>query len=146
MPYPAGCDDYEADPVEIRATSNRADMVRGGDVTLEIVLPAGGNTQDLAVDVGGRDVSSAFRMQANGTYEGVVTGLADGPNVITANTINTRPAALTVTNAPRHGPVFSGAQIKPFYCATPVRQVPASSPIPPAARRATWPAPPPMPA
>jgi len=142
----AGCDDYEADPVEIRATSNRADMVSGGDVTLEIVLPAGGNTQGLGVDVGGRDVSSAFPLQANGTYKGVVTGLADGPNVITASTINTRPAALTVTNAPRHGPVFSGAQIKPIYCATPVQQVPASSPIPPAARRATWPATPPMPA
>ena len=44
----AGCDDYEADPVEIRATSNRADMVSGGDVTLEIVLPAGGSTQQPA--------------------------------------------------------------------------------------------------
>ena len=73
--------------------------------------------------MGGRDVSSAFRLQANGTYKGVVTGLADGPNVITASTLNTRPAALTVTNAPRHGPVFSGAQIKPFYCATPTQQV-----------------------
>ena len=117
------CDDYEADPVEIRATSNRADMVSGGDVTLEIVLPAGANTQGLRVEVGGRDVSSAFRLQANGNYRGVVTGLADGANVITAATLNTREAALTVTNAPRHGPVFSGAQIKPFYCATPVQQV-----------------------
>ncbi len=119
----AGCNDYEADPVEIRAVSNRADMVSGGDVTLEIVLPSGGSTQGLQVDVGGRDVSSAFRLQANGSYRGVVTGLADGPNVVTASTLNTRPAALTVTNAPRHGPVFSGAQIKPFYCATPVQQV-----------------------
>ena len=117
------CDDYEADPVEIRATSNRADMVSGGDVTLEIVLPAGANTQGLRVEVGGRDVSSAFRLQANGNYRGVVTGLAEGANVITASTLNTREAALTVTNAPRHGPVFSGAQIKPFYCATPVQQV-----------------------
>ena len=120
----AGCgDDYEADPVQIRATSNRADMVSGGDVTLEIALPAGGSTESLRVDVGGRDVSAAFRLQASGTYKGVVTGLADGPNVITASTLNTRPAALTVTNAPRHGPVFSGAQVKPFYCATPVQQV-----------------------
>jgi hypothetical protein len=64
----AGCnDDYEADPVEIRATSNRADMVSGGDVTLQIVLPAGGRTDGLRVDVGGRDVSSAFRLQADGT-------------------------------------------------------------------------------
>ena len=129
----AGCnDDYEADPVEIRTTSNRADMVSGGDVTLQIVLPAGGRTDGLRVDVGGRDVSSAFRLQADGTYRGVVTGLADGANVITAATLNTRAASLTVTNAPRHGPVFSGAQIKPFYCATPVQQavngiVPASN-------------------
>lgn len=119
----AGCDDYEADPVEIRATSNRADLVSGGDVTLEITLPATGSTQGLQVDVGGRDVSSAFRLQADGKFRGVVTGLADGVNLITASTLNTRPATLTVTNAPRHGPVFSGAQIKPFYCATPVAQV-----------------------
>lgn len=117
------CDDYEADPVEIRATSNRADMVSGGDVTLEVVLPAGADTQGLRVEVGGRDVSSAFRLQANGNFRGVVTGLAEGANLITASTRNTREAALTVTNAPRHGPVFSGAQIKPFYCATPVQQV-----------------------
>ena len=120
----AGCNgDYNADPVEIRATSNRADMVSGGDVTLEIALPASGLRDRLQVDVGGRDVTSAFRLQANGTYKGVVKGLADGPNVVTASTLNTRAATLTVTNAPRHGPVFSGAQIKPFYCATPTPQV-----------------------
>jgi len=115
----AGCNEYEADPVSIRATSNRADLVSGGDVTLEITIPTTATSQGLAVDVNGRDVTSAFRVESGGRVRGVVTGLAVGTNVITASTINSRAATLTVTNAPRHGPVLSGASITPFYCALP---------------------------
>lgn len=117
------CGGNQAEPVEIRTLSNRADLVSGGDVMLEIVLPPNGTAQGLSVTVDGRDVSSAFREVGGGRLRGVVTGLAVGNNVITANTQNTRPASLTVTNAPRHGPVLSGPQVKPFYCATPVQQV-----------------------
>ena len=118
----AGCGSHDAEPVEIRTVSNRADLVSGGDVLLEIVLPPNGVAQGLSVTVDGRDVSSAFREVASGRIRGVVTGLTVGNNVITASTQNTRAASLTVTNAPRHGPVLSGAQVTPFYCATPVQQ------------------------
>ena len=41
----AACNDYEADPVEIRATSNRADMVSGQ--TLKVVATDAGSVRDF---------------------------------------------------------------------------------------------------
>lgn len=119
----AGCGSNNAGPVEIKTVSNRADLISGGDVMLDIVLPPGGSAQALSVTVDGRDVSAAFREVVVGRLRGVVTGLKLGPNLITASTQNTSAASLTVTNAPRHGPVISGAQVTPFYCATPLQQV-----------------------
>ncbi len=113
--------DHEA--VQIRTLSNRADLVSGGDVLVEIVPPAGADGSSLFVRVGTRDVSSAFAKRADGRITGVVTGLAAGENVLLAEMANASAALLTITNAPRHGPLLSGAQITPFYCATPAPQV-----------------------
>ena len=118
----SGCADDSDAPVEIRTLSQRADLVSGGDVTVEVLVPSGSVASGLRVDVGGRDVTSAFTAAGNGRYVGVVTGLAAGDNTIVARTAGTSAAALTVTNAPRHGPVLSGTQVTPFYCATPVPQ------------------------
>lgn len=119
----AACNSSGPDvPVQIRTLNNRADLVSGGDALVEIVIPAGYGTSGLAVDVDGRDVTSAFAVRADGRVTGVVSGLASGANVITASTYNTRAASLTVTNAPRGGPVLSGAQVTPFFCATPTPQ------------------------
>ncbi len=117
-----GCADDSDAPVEIKTLHNRADLVSGGDVTVEVLVPTGSVASGLRVEVGGRDVSSAFTAAGNGRYVGVITGLAAGDNTIVARTDGTSPAALTVTNAPRHGPVLSGAQVTPFHCATPVPQ------------------------
>lgn len=126
----AGCGSSSpTSAVQIRTLNNRADLVSGGDALVEVVLPAGGQAGGLKVDVDGRDVSSAFAVRADGRITGVVTGLASGSNVITARTDNTLAASLTVTNAPRGGPVLSGAQITPFVCATPTPQ-PATADLP----------------
>jgi len=106
--------------LEIKTLSNRADLVSGGDALVEIVLPAGATATGLSVSVDGRDVSSAFAPRADGRVTGLVTGLKTGANVITARAPSTRGATLTVTNAPRGGPVLSGPQPVPFFCATPV--------------------------
>lgn len=108
--------------LEIRAVSNRADMVSGGDALVEIVLPAGASASTLKVKAGDRDLSSAFAARADGRITGLVTGLAAGDNVITAQADKAKAAQLTVTNADRGGPVYSGEQIVPFFCATPVPQ------------------------
>lgn len=116
--------DPELEPLQIKTLSNRADMVSGGDVLVQIVPPAGAEAgAGLVVRAGSRDVSSAFAKRADGRITGLVTGLTDGDTVISADMAGAKGAQLTVTNAPRSGPIISGAQIKPFYCATPTPQV-----------------------
>jgi hypothetical protein len=109
--------------VQLQTVSTRADMVSGGDALIEVVLPAGTLAAGLRVQANGRDVSSAFTVGSDGRILGTVTGLAVGANTITANTDSAGPASLVVTNAPRQGPVISGALTTPFYCATPTPQV-----------------------
>ena len=70
--------------VEIKVLSNRADLVSGGDALVEVVLPTGAAVEGLRVDVDGRDVSSAFKQRADGRVVGLLSGLKDGDNVVTA--------------------------------------------------------------
>jgi uncharacterized tannase-like protein DUF6351 len=107
-------------PLEIKTLSNRADLVSGGDAFVELVLPDHSPIQRLRVLVGARDVSSVFARRADGRITGVITGLALGPNVVVADAAGANAASLTITNHPIGGPVFSGPQIEPFVCATPV--------------------------
>ena len=117
----AGCggSDDPAPLLQIRTLNNRADLISGGDAMVEVVLPAGATSSGLRVDVDGRDVTSAFAVRADGKVTGLVTGLTNGGNLISASTSGATSAKLLVTNAPRGGPVFSGAQIVPYICATP---------------------------
>ncbi|MGI9026746.1 MAG: DUF6351 family protein [Burkholderiaceae bacterium] len=105
----------------IKTLSNRADMVSGGDTLVEIGLPAGIPPAALQVDVGGRDVTSQFaaRPSSNGRVIGLVTGLSNGNNVLTARAAGFS-STLTINNHAIGGPVYSGAQILPWVCATPV--------------------------
>jgi hypothetical protein len=104
------------DPVQVAVLSNRADLVSGGDALVQVTAPAG-TESGLHVDVDGRDVSSAFAARPDGRILGLVTGLALGPNVVTAQLQDGRGARLTITNHPIGGPVFSGPQIQPWTCA-----------------------------
>lgn len=117
----------DAAPV-ISTLGTRADMVSGGDALVEIALPPGGTVNNLGVDVGGRDVTSAFaaRPAFNGRVIGLVTGLANGNNVITAR-YQRGTAQLTINNHPVGGPVYSGAQVTPYVCATPTAQAATST-------------------
>ncbi|RYX90102.1 MAG: hypothetical protein EOO28_30655 [Comamonadaceae bacterium] len=113
----------------ISTINNRADLVSGGDAMVDIALPAGVSAATLKVDVDGRDVSSAFAVRADGRVTGLVTGLIEGANVLSATATGASAAKLTITNASRGGPVISGAQTVPFVCATPLpRSATASSP------------------
>ena len=128
-----GNDDGGPPPVAaptIKVLSNRADMVSGNDVLVEVVLPSGVAASALSVNVAGRDVTTSFaaRSTSNGRIIGLVTGLATGNNVITASAMGSS-SRLTVNNHPIGGPVYSGPQILPWVCATPVAQ-PASGNTP----------------
>ena len=116
-------DNGSSTPVQIKTLSNRADLVSDGDVLVRIELPQSTQLSGLKVDVDGRDVTSAFTARSSsGSATGLVTGLKVGTNVITASADGARAATLTVTNAPRGGPILSGAQVVPFVCATPTPQ------------------------
>lgn len=108
-------------PLSLRTLSTSADLVSGGDALVEVTAPGGADT--LKVTLNGTDVSNAFTRQGDGRFVGTVTGLQVGENVLVATTPG-EPAlgTLVLTNAPRSGPILSGAQVTPFYCATPTPQ------------------------
>jgi hypothetical protein len=107
-----------ATAMKINVLSSRADLVSEGDALVQIVLPAGVDPGTVKVDVGGRDVTSSFAVRSDGRFLGRVEGLADGPNVLTARLPNKHGARIVITNHPRGGPIFSGAQVQPWLCTT----------------------------
>jgi len=110
-------------PMLIRTLGNRADLVSDGDALVEVQAPPGLLASGLLkVGVNGRDVTDAFARSGADRIVGLVTGLENGENVIEATARGGAGARLAVTNAPRSGPVLSGAQVRPFYCATPTPQ------------------------
>lgn len=100
----------------ITALSADPSRVTGGDLLVRITAPS----TSISVSLGGRDISTAFRQTAAGTFIGLVTGLADGRNLIDVRTAwGGRPlASLEVVNYPITGPVLSGPWQQPFICQT----------------------------
>jgi len=113
-PAPARAEDR----FDITVLSNRADLISGGDALIEIVLPAGVDPARVRVDVDGRDVTAAFGVRPNRRYIGLVTGLAERANVLTARAPDGSGASITITNHPIGGPVFAGFQVQPWICNT----------------------------
>ncbi|MEV6823841.1 DUF6351 family protein [Amycolatopsis sp. NPDC051102] len=106
----------------IETVSNpRPALVSGGQVLVR-VAPA---EKRVTVSANGHDVTPAFHAQPDGSLLGLVTGLRDGVNDLSARA-NGRGAHLRVTNHPITGPVFSGAQQHPFYCETEAFGLPAA--------------------
>ena len=64
-----GCPDAMA-ALRVQTVSNRADLVSGGEALVAV-------TEDAAVTVDGRDVTSAFARRPGGAFAGLVTGLGD---------------------------------------------------------------------
>ncbi len=102
--------------VQIRVLSTRADLVSGGEALTQIVLPRGANPARVRITVGHRNVAGQFALRANGKFEGLLTGLAVGRNVLTASLPSGYGARLTITDHAIGGPVFSGPEIQPWQC------------------------------
>src|SRR6185437_1070257 len=103
-------------PTVIQVLSNRADLISGGEALVAVGLPAGTAPSSVRMTLGTRDVTREFALRANGRYEGLVTGLQLGGNVLTATLPNGSGARVTITDHPNGGPVFSGPQIEPWIC------------------------------
>ena len=52
---------------ELRTLSNRPDLISGDDALMEVVLPAGADASQVKVSVGGKDVTAAFALRADGS-------------------------------------------------------------------------------
>ena len=97
--------------------------VSGGDAAMAVKadIPVG---SQLSVKLNGVDVSSSFKADpAGGQMLGVVSGLVNGKNTLTAQVLDASGVAqkngsLDLTNYPRTGPMFSGPQETPFVCET----------------------------
>ncbi|NYI93498.1 hypothetical protein HNR02_006873 [Amycolatopsis endophytica] len=98
------------------------DLVSGGQVLVRV--PA---LRDVRVKANGRDVTEVFKQEGDSLL-GLVDGLRDGVNEITASASGRARASLRVTNHPISGPVFSGPQQQPFACETEAYGLPAATP------------------
>jgi hypothetical protein len=109
-----GSESLTPNQVTIKTLSTDPARVTGGDVLVEVALPSNTPAGSVKITAGDRDVTSQFRPGAMpNTLLGLVTGLANGKNVIKAGS-----ASLDVTNYPITGPVFSGPWQQPFICQT----------------------------
>jgi Tannase-like family of unknown function (DUF6351) len=107
----------QSTPLTLSALSNRADLVSGGDVLLE-VKGIGTSAAGLAVTANGRDVTSAFVADSKrGSLVGLVKDLRNGDNTVEAKA-GSKTTKLTVTNHPIVGPVLSGPHMTPLVCRT----------------------------
>src|SRR3954451_16308870 len=82
--------------LRIDVLSNRADVISGGDALVQIVRPADASGSPFKVTVGDRDVTGSFGKDDIG----LIDGLANGPNVVTATLEDGRGARITIVNHP----------------------------------------------
>ena len=94
----------------------KPELVSGGDVLVRVTDRVD-DAPRPRIRSNGRDVSSRFVEQPDGSLLGLVPDLRPGRNTITADS-GLRHATLRVTNHARSGPVLSGEQQRPFFCET----------------------------
>jgi hypothetical protein len=99
----------------VHVISNRADLISGGEALTSVTLPAHVQPAAVAVTLNGADVTDEFALRPNGSYEGLVTGLLDGTNLLQA-TLKGKSAQATITNHAIGGPTIAGPQITPWRC------------------------------
>lgn len=103
--------------LSITVLSGRPDLVSGGSALVAITLPSKADAKRVTVTLHGNKITKAFAYRADGNFEGLVTGLKNGNNVLQATLTKAGWATkLTLVNHPRGGPVFSGPQLEPWLC------------------------------
>lgn len=111
----------------IRVLSNRADLISEGDARISVMPAKGIKLHTIKVFVGNRNVTDRFALRASKRFEGLVTGLRVGRNVITA-TARGYTTRVVVTNHPTGGPIFSGPQLGPYQCQETARDAKCNEP------------------
>lgn len=113
---------HVVDDGDLQIVSSRPDQVSGGDVRIRFERPPA--RLRTFIFLNGERVE-LDRMTVNGnTVEGMLSGLDLGDNQLTVTHVAlrrsgigvTRSGAVTLTNHPITGPMFSGEQQHPFVC------------------------------
>lgn len=105
--------------VEIRTLSTRPETISGGDVLVQIKLPATIAAARITVAVAGRDVTASFRETIDpSVLLGLVTDLPAGSSRLEVTTAGRSQSQLTLENHPITGPIISGPHQTPFVCET----------------------------
>ncbi len=105
-----------AQSLQINVLSTRADLVSGGQALTSIDLPAATNPSTVTVTLNGSDVTSQFAQRPNGSFEGLLSGLVNGPKTVTAAVPGGASTSATIINHPVGGPTFTGPQVQPWVC------------------------------
>src|SRR5579884_126185 len=112
---PADAAHHRRPALSISILSGRADLVSGGS-TLAAINLSRRDARRVKVTLGRRNVTRDFALRRDGRFEGLVTGLALGRNVLQATLPSGWAARITLTNHPIGGPVFAGPQLEPWVC------------------------------
>jgi hypothetical protein len=121
LAFPAVASAAKGKSLRVEVLSNRADLISGGDALVAIGVPKKANAAKVKVAIKpqgkrrAKNVSRAFAFRENGRFEGLVEGLQNGKNLLTAR-YGKRRGKVTIRNRPNGGPVFSGPQVQPWQC------------------------------
>ena len=102
--------------LRIEVLSSQPDRVSGDDARIRVSPAPNGSTSDLRVVVDGRDVTRSLAT-VDGHLEGVITGLIEGNNTVTA-TAGTDKVVQRIRAWPLAGPVVSGPHQPLLACST----------------------------
>src|SRR2546421_3882518 len=91
---------FGASHLQIVVLSNRADLVSGGDALVQVEVPARVSPSRVRVQLNGQDVTSSFAVRSDGRFIGLVGGLRDGRNELTARAFFLDGARIAITNHP----------------------------------------------
>ncbi|MFV0476397.1 MAG: DUF6351 family protein [Parahaliea sp.] len=104
----------------VTVLSSKIDQVSNDETRIRIEAPTTLALNSIQVRLNGADVSSHFHSDKQAHHiEGRIDNLDIGDNtlVISSRDDDMTEASLTLTNHPASGPIFSGPQQSPFFCA-----------------------------
>jgi len=105
--------------LKLSVLSSRPELVSGGDALVRVQVPPGIELSRVSVLRNGQDVTAEFTADpAGGGLIGLVSGLANGSNALSALFKGGVHDHLVVVNYPRTGPMISGPHEQPYYCRT----------------------------
>ncbi len=107
------------DGIRVEVLSSQPDRATGTDARIRVTPAAGGSAAALRVTLDDRDVTAQLKPGADGTLEGVVSGLVEGTNTVTAT--GAKPGdkvTQRIRSWPLTGPMISGSHLPLLACST----------------------------